>query len=123
MNLFGITSILSAISDVANKLDGTDTPYEGIGTSYAFLAPILRLIDGFMIPLIIVVLAAGTIYAVILGVNMARADSSEARDAAKKRLINCIVGFAIIIVLLAIIYALALNIEPLLGLASQETVA
>ena len=120
MNTFGLMSILSAISDVAKKLE--DGSYENIGTGYAFLAPILRLVDNFMIPLMIVVLAAGTIYAVILGVNMARADSSETRDAAKKRLINCIVGFAIIVVLLAIIYALAANIESVLGLATTETV-
>ena len=118
MNLFGLTTLMSALSDVADKLEnGEYVGYEG----YAFLAPILRLIDSFMLPLIIIILAAGTIYAVILGVNMARADSSEARDAAKKRLINVIVGFAIIIVLLVVIYALAANIEAVLGLTEVAT--
>lgn len=48
-------------------------------------------------PILIVVSAAGSIYAIVLGVNMARADSTEKREEAKKRLINVIVGIAIII--------------------------
>lgn len=109
MNLFSIVSMAAIVNDTVEK-----ALTEG---GYGFLIPILNLIDSFMIPLMIVVLSAGTIYAVILGVNMARADSSDARDAAKKRLINCIVGFAIIIVLLAIIYALAAKIDVILDLA------
>ena len=114
MNLFGMTAMLTKLGEIAQ--DFKDGAYPG----YEFLGSILALIDSFMLPLMIVVLAAGTIYAVILGVNMARADSSEARDAAKKRLINCIVGFAIIIVLLAVIYALAGNITAVLDLAEPD---
>ncbi|MDD2445906.1 MAG: hypothetical protein PHX09_03755 [Clostridia bacterium] len=51
-------------------------------------------------PILIVVGAAGMLYAVIIGVNMARADSTEKREEAKKRLINVIVGLAIIIALI-----------------------
>jgi len=105
---------LSAILDETLRQQLTDLGYK-------FLIPIIQLIDTALVPIIIVILAAGTIYAVILGVNMARADSSEKRDEAKKRLINVIVGAGIIIVLLAIIYALASNIEGLLGLA-QPTI-
>ena len=47
--------------------------------------------------MLIVVGAAGIIYAVILGVNMARADSTEKREEAKKRLINVIIGLAVMI--------------------------
>lgn len=113
MNLFSMISTAAIVTDqLKEKLEASN---------YGFLVPILELVDGFMIPLMIVVLSAGTIYAVILGVNMARADSSETRDAAKKRLINCIVGFAIIIVLLAIIYALASRIDDILGLAESSS--
>lgn len=89
-------------------------------SGYGFLVPILTLIDSALVPLMIIILAAGTIYSVILGVNMARADSTEKREEAKKRLINAIVGFGIIIVLLAVIYALAGNIDSILGLAGQS---
>lgn len=51
-------------------------------------------------PILIVVAAAGSIYAIVLGVNMARADSTEKREEAKKRLINVIVGIAITVALI-----------------------
>ena len=43
--------------------------------------------------------AAGVIWAIVLGINMARADSTEKREEAKKRLISVIVGVVIMIVL------------------------
>lgn len=118
---------MNFLTVIASKLMGlsqlggivTDDLKAQLGDGYAFLIPILELIDSALIPVIIVILAAGTIYAVVLGVNMARADSTEKREEAKKRLINAIVGFGVIVVLLAIIYALAANIGPLLGLADS----
>ena len=107
----GLSKLLGIVSDTLKS--------ELNDGGYGFLIPILELIDSALIPLMIVILAAGTIYAVILGVNMARADSTEKREEAKKRLINAIVGFGIIIVLLAVIYALAANIHSLLGLANN----
>ena len=60
--------------------------------------------------------AAGMIYAIILGVNMARADSTEKREEAKKRLINVIVGVAIMVALILLcvlfIEAILPNILP-----------
>ena len=43
---------------------------------------------------------AGAIYAVYVGVKMARADSAEAREENKKRLINIIVSIVVVIVLI-----------------------
>lgn len=64
---------------------------------FAWVANLLEAIDIILYPLLIVVGAAGTIYAVVIGVNMARADSTEKREEAKKRLINVVVGIAITI--------------------------
>ena len=86
---------------------------------YAFLKPILKVIDEAMIPILICVIAAGTIYAVILGINLAKAESSDKREEAKKRLINAIVGFGIIIVLIVVMYALAANIHNIVGIADD----
>ncbi len=44
--------------------------------------------------------AAGIIWAIVLGVNMARADSTEKREESKKRLIALIVGIIIMVVLI-----------------------
>lgn len=68
--------------------------------SWGWVADIVEAINTLLWPLLIVVGAAGMIYAVIIGVNMARADSAEKREESKKRLINVIVGLAIMIALI-----------------------
>lgn len=67
---------------------------------WGWVKNLVSAIDTLLYPLLVVVGAAGTIYAVVLGVNMARADSTEKREEAKKRLINVIVGLAITIALI-----------------------
>lgn len=64
---------------------------------FNWIYDITDVINAVLWPLLIIVAAAGTIYAVVLGVNMARADSTEKREEAKKRVINVLVGMAIII--------------------------
>ena len=86
---------------------------------YQFLKPILKVIDEAMIPILICVIAAGSIYAVILWINLAKAECSDKREEAKKRLINAIVGFGIIIVLIVVTYALAANIKNIVGIADD----
>ncbi len=66
-------------------------------TKFGWVIDVVDSISYVLIPLLIIVGAAGIIYAVILGVNMARADSTERREEAKKRLINVIVALAIMI--------------------------
>ncbi len=58
-----------------------------------------------VLPIIIgVVLVFGLIYSIILGVNYAKAEDTNARDEAKKRLIGAIVGVVVAAVLMAIIW-------------------
>lgn len=64
---------------------------------FQWINDITRAVTTVLWPLLIVVGSAGTIYSVVLGVNMARADSTEKREEAKKRLINVIVGIAIVV--------------------------
>ncbi len=64
-------------------------------------------VSSMMWPLIIVLASVGTIYAIVLGVQMARADSTEKREDAKKRVINVVIGVAIavgLIVLLRLLF-------------------
>ncbi len=74
-------------------------------------------------PILIVVGAAGMIYAIIIGVNMARADSTDKREEAKKRLINVIVGLAIIIALILFLQLFISTILPAFVGPSSETPA
>ena len=81
-------------------------------SQFGWVNKITAAIRAVLWPLLIVVAAAGTIYAVVLGVNMARADSTEKREEAKKRVINVIVGLLIIIALLLLFWLLIEQILP-----------
>ena len=59
----------------------------------------------------VLVAAAATIYAVILGINMARADSAEKREEAKQRIVYTLIGVLICIVLIIVFFFVANNIE------------
>ena len=62
--------------------------------------PITDLIYSLLDPLLGIVGAAGSIYAVILGVKFAKAEEPQDREKAKSALKNAIIGFILIFVLL-----------------------
>ncbi len=77
-------------------------------------------IINIVLPIILgVVLVFGLIYSIILGVNYARAEDSNARDEAKKRLIGAIVGIVVALVLMAVIW-LVLSSDVIKGLFPVE---
>ena len=69
----------------------------------AFLKPIIEAIEAVLWPLLILVSTAGTIYAVILGVTMAKAETADKREEAKKRIINAVLALVITIVLILLL--------------------
>jgi Na+-driven multidrug efflux pump len=81
----------------------------------AFLGPIVDALNAILIPLLIVVATAGTIYAVVLGVNMARAEDADKRAEAKKRVINAVVALAIMIILILLLQLFASNLGNWFG--------
>lgn len=68
------------------------------------MEPILKLMQSVLVPLLILVGTAGSIYAVILGVNYSKAEDPGKREEAKKRLVNAILGIVIMIALLIILW-------------------
>lgn len=80
--------------------------------NFKWVGSVVDAINTVVWPLLIVVAAAGTIYAIVLGVNMARADSTEKREEAKKRVINVLVGMVIIIGLILLLQLFVNNILP-----------
>lgn len=53
-----------------------------------------------LVPILSVVAAAGAIYAVVIAIQMAKADSGEKREEAKKRLISVIIAVVVLAVLI-----------------------
>ena len=90
-------------------------PVEGepaIDQAFYWVYDIKDAINAISWPILIVVAAAGTIYAIVLGVNMARADSTEKREEAKKRVINVLVGMIIIVALILLLQLFVNTILP-----------
>ena len=71
------------------------------GSAYStWLTPLMNVLSTLMWVVLALVGAAGGIYAVYIGVKMARADSAEQREENKKRMINIIVSIVVVIVLI-----------------------
>lgn len=65
-----------------------------------WISTLLSSISWILWVALILVGACGAVYAIYVGVKMARADSSEQREEAKKRLINIIVSIVVTIALI-----------------------
>ena len=106
MNMFGSIGTLGADADW--------------GELY-WLENIVDAVDILLYPIMALVATAGIIYAIVLGVNLAKAESSEKRDEAKKRMINAIIGFVSIIALVALMKLTIAFLPNLLGLTDTVT--
>lgn len=73
---------------------------------FVWVQNILDAINFVLVPIMAVVAGAGIIWAIVLGVQMARADSQDKRDESKKRLISLIVGIVIVVVLIVFFLSL-----------------
>ena len=69
------------------------------GTKFSWINDMLSVLDPILYAIMAVVGAAGAIYAIVLGVNLARAEDQSKRDEAKKRLITTLIAVAITVAL------------------------
>ena len=63
-------------------------------------SPVLEIINAILWPAIGLVGAIGTIYCIVLGGKLAKADEAGSRQQAKQDLIGAIIGFVVIFVLI-----------------------
>ena len=66
---------------------------------YEWLSNLFSVLNPILYAIMAVVGAAGAIYAIILGVNLAKAEDTSKRDEAKKHLITVLIAVAITIAL------------------------
>ena len=97
---------------------GAETDTAGLST---LANQIFEYISYILIPILIVVGAAGIIYSVYLGVNLAKADSADKRQEAKSRMVNAIIGFVAIFVLVLLMYLFVSNVEAIFGWVEGST--
>lgn len=68
-----------------------------------FLQPIVDVLNVITIPVVTLLATGGSIYAIVLAVNMAKSDSAEKREASKKRIIGVLITMVSLIVLMFIL--------------------
>ena len=71
--------------------------------------PVLKVMDQLLWPIIILLGTAGSIYAIVLGVEFSKAESADKREEAKKRMINAVIGLVITLILLILLKLLTNN--------------
>ena len=79
--------------------------------------PIVKLIENLFAPAMAIVVAAGTLYCIVLGVKFAKAEEPQEHEKAKTHLKNAIIGFVLIFVL---VVALRLSVEPLTAWMNEQ---
>jgi len=96
-----ISKLLSTWSSLFDKetLDN-NFPGQGYGDKFSWLAQVFEPISIVLYVLMGLVAAAGAIYAIYLGVQLARADEQSKRDEAKKHLITVLIAIAVTVVLI-----------------------
>lgn len=94
-------------------------PYKFYGP-YAWLNDVYSVLPYILYALLALVGGAGTVYAVILGINLAKSESDDARKKAVDRLKNTIIGVAILLFLVLFINVLLpIILNAALGDVSQ----
>ena len=83
------------------------------------IAPILRVLDSLLLPVIIVLGTAGMIYGIVLGVQFAKAETADKREEAKKRMINAIIGIVIMLILLILMKVFTANAYSIFGWVNE----
>ena len=74
-----------------------------------------EIINNIMWPAIAIILTLGIVYCIILGVNYAKAETSDKKEEAKKRIVNAVVGVVIMLALIAILKVVVDNIPEIAG--------
>ncbi len=102
MNFMTSSPLMSAAGE------GTDPSTPPATTTTSATVPdwvkqIVDSINQLLYPILILVGSAGLIYAIYLGVNLARADSADKQQEAKKRMINAIIGLVSIVALILLL--------------------
>lgn len=103
----------SGLMAYTNRYRGSEDPN---AAKYYWVDDLCNALDNILTPILILVATAGLIYAVVLGVNLARADSSDKQQEAKKRLVYAIVGLVVIVVLIILLKLFIANIDTFLSI-------
>lgn len=115
--LFNLASNFTRIMLAINESDGAT----GAGTTpdgNAAIDPIYDALTKFGPPLMILLATVMALYGAIMGFSYSKAENADERDKAKKKLVYGLIGFGVIIVLVALLYMLR---GPITDYTNTET--
>lgn len=100
--------MLFRIANILLGATGTEGAESAISEAANAALNVVKKVVQTIVPILFGIIAAvGVIYGIILGINYAKAEDTQKKEEAKKRLINAIVGFGIAIIAAAIMWILA----------------
>lgn len=113
-SIMGFTTKTALFTEGGAGQPTTPSGESGVSTVYdKVFAPIIKILDAMLWPVLILVGTAGSIYAIVLGVNFSKAESADKREEAKKRMINAIIGLVVTIILLILLKLFTANAETI----------
>lgn len=101
--LLAMSTLLAMFGKGAGE---TDTGFDWLNT---LMNTTMTLIN----PVLIVVAVVGIIYAIWVGIKFVKADEKNEREEAKQKLIMVIVGIVVTLILIAVFYFMAFNINSI----------
>ena len=111
MMMFNVAQKIVGMRFLLGEQQKQDQNYDdGLTQVERIVKPIDELFDLLIVPLLTLIGAAGMIYSIVLGVQYSKAESSDKREEAKKRLVNTIIGFVVVLVLLIVLRIFTNNI-------------
>ena len=87
---------------------------------FPWLKNFTDVLQNLVAPILIVLGSVGVIYAIYLGVMLAKAENAEKREEAKKRIINVVIAVAITIVLIFLMYLFTNNLDWFIKKAQED---
>jgi len=112
MNALMFAAANKVMNTLSNPMLGGDTPSH-VGNNvpefkdeskWAWVNDVTKAIQDVLLPLLILIATAGVIYVIVLGVNLARAESADKQKEAKQRMVNFIVAIVVTIALVLLMY-------------------
>ena len=86
------------------------------------LKEVLQELDQWYFPVIATILGFSTIYVVFLGVMLAKAENADARQQAKKRMMNFLIGIVAVVLLMVLMKLVTSNIDAVLDFLGYNDV-
>lgn len=78
---------------------------------FPWIENLVNVLHDVIAPILLVLGSVGVIYAIYLGVMLAKAENAEKREEAKKRIINVVIAIVITFVLVLLMYLFTNNLD------------